>query len=58
MSLSTQIMEEIKTAMRAKDTIALEALRSIKSELLLAQTASGSKKRSPKTKKPNCCSAL
>jgi len=43
MSLSTQIMEEIKTAMRAKDTVALEALRSIKSELLLAQTATGSK---------------
>lgn len=43
MSLSTQIMEEIKTAMRAKDTVALEALRAIKSELLLAQTASGSK---------------
>jgi uncharacterized protein YqeY len=43
MSLSTQIMEEIKTAMRAKDAIALEALRAIKSELLLAQTATGSK---------------
>ncbi len=43
MSLSVQIMEEIKTAMRAKDTVALEALRSIKSELLLAQTATGSK---------------
>tara|TARA_R110002033_G_scaffold747_11_gene6611 strand:- start:2274 stop:2702 length:429 start_codon:yes stop_codon:yes gene_type:complete len=36
-------MEDIKTAMRAKDTVALEALRAIKSELLLAQTASGSK---------------
>ena len=43
MSLSTQIMEHIKDAMRAKDTVALEALRSIKSELLLSQTASGSK---------------
>jgi uncharacterized protein YqeY len=43
MSLSTQIMEHIKDAMRAKDTVALEALRSIKSELLLTQTASGSK---------------
>ena len=43
MSLSVQIMEEIKTAMRAKDTVALEALRAIKSELLLAQTSSGSK---------------
>ena len=43
MSLSVQIMEEIKSAMRAKDTVALEALRAIKSELLLAQTSSGSK---------------
>jgi len=43
MSLSVQIMDEMKTAMRAKDTVALEALRAIKSELLLAQTASGSK---------------
>lgn len=42
MSLQNSIMEEIKTAMRAKDTIALEALRAIKSEILLAQTASGS----------------
>ena len=43
MSLSVQIMDEMKTAMRAKDTIALEALRAIKSELLLAQTATGTK---------------
>jgi uncharacterized protein YqeY len=43
MSLQVQIMDEIKNAMRAKDTIALEALRSIKSELLLAQTSSGAK---------------
>lgn len=43
MSLATQIMDEMKTAMKAKDTVALEALRAIKSELLLAQTASGSK---------------
>ena len=42
MSLQNSIMDEIKTAMRAKDTIALEALRAIKSEILLAQTASGS----------------
>lgn len=43
MSLSTQIMEDIKTAMRAKDSVALEALRAIKSEMLLVQTATGSK---------------
>ncbi len=36
-------MEEIKTAMKAKDTVALEALRAVKSELLLASTSSGSK---------------
>ena len=35
MSLSVKIMHEIKTAMRAKDTVALESLRGIKSELLL-----------------------
>ena len=34
MSLSILIMDEIKTAMRAKDTVALEALRAIKSEIL------------------------
>ncbi|GGA63955.1 aspartyl-tRNA amidotransferase subunit B [Flavobacterium palustre] len=43
MSLSVKIMDEMKTAMKAKDTVALESLRAIKSELLLAQTASGSK---------------
>ena len=43
MSLSTQIMDEMKNAMRAKDTVALEALRAIKSEILLAQTSSGAK---------------
>jgi len=36
-------MEEMKNAMRSKDTIALEALRAIKSELLLAQTSTGTK---------------
>jgi uncharacterized protein YqeY len=43
MSLQTQIMEVMKEAMRSKDTVALEALRAIKSELLLAQTSTGSK---------------
>ena len=43
MSLQTQITEEIKNAMRAKDTLALESLRAIKSALLLAQTETGSK---------------
>lgn len=39
MSLSTKIMDSMKDAMRAKNTVALEALRAIKSELLLAQTS-------------------
>lgn len=41
MSLGTKIMDEMKTAMKAKDTVALEALRAIKSEILLAQTSAG-----------------
>lgn len=41
MSLSTKIMDEMKNAMREKNTIALEALRAIKSEILLAQTSGG-----------------
>jgi uncharacterized protein YqeY len=43
MSLSERIMDEIKTAMRAKDTVALESLRAVKSAILLAQTETGSK---------------
>ena len=34
------LTEEIKNAMRAKDSIKLESLRAIKSALLLAKTAS------------------
>lgn len=41
MSLETQIMDEMKNAMRAKDTVALEALRAIKSGIILAKTESG-----------------
>ncbi len=43
MSLQDKVMEAMKTAMKAKDTQSLEALRSIKSALLLAQTETGSK---------------
>jgi len=43
MSLAVQINDEIKNAMRAKDTVALESLRAIKSALLLAQTETGAK---------------
>lgn len=41
MSLQQQVMEQMKTAMRAKDKVALESLRAIKSALLLAQTETG-----------------
>lgn len=40
MSLETQIMESLKTAMKNKDTAALEALRAVKSAILLAKTSS------------------
>ncbi len=43
MSLSTKIMEAMKMAMKSKDTLALQALRSVKSAILLAQTQSGAK---------------
>jgi hypothetical protein len=43
MSLQAQINDEIKNAMRAKDTVALESLRAVKSAILLAQTESGAK---------------
>ncbi len=42
MSLEQQVMEQMKTAMKAKDKVALESLRAIKSALLLAQTETGS----------------
>ncbi|WP_291870375.1 GatB/YqeY domain-containing protein [Maribacter sp.] len=42
MSLQSKVMEQMKTAMKAKDSVALESLRAIKSELLLAQTGTGS----------------
>ena len=41
MSLQQQVMEKMKIAMKAKDKVALESLRAIKSALLLAQTESG-----------------
>lgn len=43
MSLSTAVMEAMKGAMKSKDTLALQALRSVKSAILLAQTESGAK---------------
>ena len=44
MSLSTDIMDAMKAAMKAKDPASLQALRSVKSAILLAQTESGAKK--------------
>ena len=41
MSLQTQVMEKMKAAMKAKDTVALEALRAVKSALLLLNSESG-----------------
>ena len=43
MSLQEEIMTAMKVAMKSKDQTALAALRAVKSEILLAQTASGSK---------------
>mgnify|MGYP003690067069 FL=1 len=41
MSLQKQIMEELKTAMKSKDILALQALRAVKSAFLLAKTETG-----------------
>ncbi|MCG2432017.1 GatB/YqeY domain-containing protein [Aequorivita xiaoshiensis] len=43
MGLQDKVMEAMKAAMKSKDTQSLEALRSVKSALLLAQTETGSK---------------
>jgi hypothetical protein len=39
MSIQTDVNEQIKTAMKAKDTVSLEALRALKSAFLLANTS-------------------
>ncbi|MEN8825839.1 MAG: GatB/YqeY domain-containing protein [Wenyingzhuangia sp.] len=41
MSLSKEIMVKMKEAMKAKDKVALESLRAVKSAILLAQTEGG-----------------
>lgn len=43
MTLQEKVMDAMKTAMKAKDAQTLEALRAVKSALLLAQTETGSK---------------
>lgn len=46
MSLQADIMTAMKAAMKAKDTVALQGLRAVKSAILLAQTEAGSKELS------------
>lgn len=41
MSLESRVMEEMKAAMKSRDSVALESLRSVKSALLLAKTEKG-----------------
>lgn len=41
MSLETKIMDQMKEAMKSKNQITLEALRAIKSEILLVRTSGG-----------------
>lgn len=41
MGLQEQVMDAMKTAMKAKDTVALESLRAMKSAFLLARTEQG-----------------
>ena len=43
MSLQQEVMVKLKEAMKAKDKVALESLRAIKSALLLAQTSGDGK---------------
>lgn len=44
MALETQVQKDIMEAMKAKDTVRLNAVRSIKSAILLAKTAEGASK--------------
>ncbi len=41
MSLEAKVMEELKTAMRAKDEAALRTLRAIKAAIIIEKTAEG-----------------
>ena len=46
MTLEQQIQEAIKEAMKAKDHVAMNAVRAIKGEILLFKTAEGGSKES------------
>lgn len=41
MSLEVKIMDHMKTAMKAKDAVSLEALRAIKAAIIMAKTEAG-----------------
>jgi len=58
MSLQEEIMDALKAAMKDKDQTALAALRAVKSEILLAQTESGSKEELTKDKEIKILSKL
>lgn len=47
MSLETKVMEEMKTAMKAKDQAALRSVRAIKAAILLAKTDGSHKEMTP-----------
>ena len=43
MSLQDNVNEQLKAAMKAKDTVALESLRAIKTAIMMTQTQAGAK---------------
>ena len=43
MSLEENVNEQLKAAMKAKDTVALESLRAIKTAIMMTQTQAGAK---------------
>ena len=47
MGLQQKVMEQLKLAMKAKDAVALESLRAIKSALLVASTSGGAEINQP-----------
>ena len=47
MALQNHVMDALKAAMKAKDAVALESLRAIKSAILLQQSEAGAKELSP-----------
>lgn len=58
MSLEKNIMTAMKAAMKDKDQMALQSLRAVKSEILLAQTETGSKEELTKEQEIKILSKL